>query len=236
MSKVPLRLIGIDCATADRRIGLAVGHLRAEMVVLEDATAGSANRPVLGTLRAWIGSSARTLLALDAPLGWPMEMARMLGDHRAGAPLRVPANRMFRRHTDDEIYRRLGKRSLDVGADRIARTAHAALGLLDSLRVALNEEIPLAWVPEFSPRVAAIEVYPAATRRAYDAPVGGGSVAGFGSRLQIPRAWSPPSADAGDAVVCLVAAADFMRRRSPAPTDVELARREGWIWAAERAR
>ena len=39
---------------------------------------------------------------------------------------------------------RIGKQSLDVGADRIARTAHAALQLLHELRGRLGKPIPLA--------------------------------------------------------------------------------------------
>src|SRR5437016_7332440 len=49
---------------------------------------------------------------------------------------------MFRRVTDDVIYERLGKRPLDVGADRIARTAHAALRFLEELRGFLGSTSP----------------------------------------------------------------------------------------------
>ena len=62
-------------------------------------------------------------------------------------PIETPANAMFRRITDVFIQTRLGKRPLDVGADRIARTAYAALAILAILRVELGIPIPLAWTP-----------------------------------------------------------------------------------------
>jgi hypothetical protein len=61
--------------------------------------------------------------AIDAPLGWPKPLAETLIDHRAGLPIETPANAMFRRTTDLFIQRKLKKTPLDVGADRIARTA-----------------------------------------------------------------------------------------------------------------
>jgi hypothetical protein len=52
-------------------------------------------------------------------------MGRCLTNHRAGQSIEVSPNEFLRRETDRSIHRRLGKRLLDVGADRIARTAHA---------------------------------------------------------------------------------------------------------------
>jgi hypothetical protein len=45
------------------------------------------------------------------------------------------------------IKEKIGKQSLDVGADRIARTAYSALELLDRLRQMLGHDIKLAWEP-----------------------------------------------------------------------------------------
>jgi hypothetical protein len=89
-------------------------------------------------VRQWAQGSQRVLFALDAPLGWPAEMGRELVRHRAGAPLVPAAHSMFRRMTDDEIYRRFGKRPLEVAADRIARPAHAALKFLAATRIVLG--------------------------------------------------------------------------------------------------
>jgi hypothetical protein len=70
------------------------------------------------------------------------------------------------RRTDASIKEKLGRQSLDVGADRIARTAHSALKILHQLSKRLSTQIPLAWHPRIS-GIAAIEVYPAATLAAY---------------------------------------------------------------------
>ena len=68
---------------------------------------------------------------------------------------------MFSRLTDRFIQRRTGKKPLDVGANLIAKTAHWALELLERIRDATGEEIPLLWDQGQVCGVAAIEVYPA---------------------------------------------------------------------------
>jgi hypothetical protein len=60
------------------------------------------------------------------------KLAETLIIHRAGMSLETPADPMFRRTTDVFIQRTLKKTPLDVGADRIARTAYATLAILGS--------------------------------------------------------------------------------------------------------
>jgi len=40
--------------------------------------------------------------------------------------------------------------------------------------------------------------------------------------------------DVLDAAVCVQAGCDFLRGRAIAPTDLALAKKEGWIWVAPR--
>lgn len=127
------------------------------------------------------------LLALDAPLGWPEELGRSLLQHRAGDPIESEPNRLFKRKTDAEIFRRLHKRPLEVGANLIARTAHAALGLLNNVRRLTGHDIPLAWDPTNLGRIAAIEVYPAATLLARGFKNGPDCLALFGSEICLPE-------------------------------------------------
>ncbi|MGH9459750.1 MAG: DUF429 domain-containing protein [Vicinamibacteria bacterium] len=141
------------------------------------------------------------------------------------------------------IQRTLGKTPLDVGADRIARTAHAALRLLGEIRKELALPIPLAW--SLPPQgVAAIEVYPAATLLAHAVRASGykrstqvearQEILAALARTMAIRAQASlleTSADALDAVVCLLAAKDFLDGRAVGPTGRELAEIEGWIWA-----
>ena len=157
-----------------------------------------------------------------------------LAVHRAGAPLDVDANTLFRRAADAEIKRRLGKQSLDVGADRIARTAVAALRLLETLRRETGRAVPMAWGAGDKPEWRVIEVYPAATRRAYGVVDKGGVLAGFGAALDCAAVDADAcSVDEADACVCVLAAADFLLGRAVPPSDLELARVEGWIWVPD---
>ena len=152
--------------------------------------------------------------------------------HGRGAA-RQRGERALCRATDDEIKVRLGKRPLDVGADRIARTAVAALALLSTLRRETGRSIPLAWAADEQATWRAIEVYPAATRIPTRAANQGGSLEGLGVQLDC-AAVGPEflaSKDAVDACVCVLAAADFLLGRAVAPSDIEMALVEGWIWA-----
>ncbi|TVR88566.1 MAG: DUF429 domain-containing protein [Trueperaceae bacterium] len=246
-------IVGIDCATVAERVGLALAVPDGDGWRLVDVTTGSAARPPAAVVGAWLIEWPNALLALDAPLGWPAALGDALGMHRAGAPIAAPADALFRRATDRSVHARYGKLPLEVGADRIARTARAALAMLDELGAARGAAIPLTWRPDVWPRAvaggapasaspSAIEVYPAATLRAYGAAERGytqpggaarSCVAAFArGRVRVPAAIELESlpADAFDAVLCVVAGIDAARGEAAAPDDEALARREGWIW------
>jgi hypothetical protein len=140
---------------------------------------------------------------------------------------------MFRRMTDDVIYQRLGKRPLEVAADRIARAAHAALKFLEELRALTGSELPLAWSPKWPGRVGVIEVYPAATRIALKVPRGSGSLVGLESRIRFESGSLRASEHARDAVVCAISALEFLNGRAIAPSRPQRAQaaHEGWICA-----
>ena len=143
---------------------------------------------------------------------------------------------------DRFIHAQVGKNPLDVGADRIARTAHAALTLLGELRRRLHCDIPLAWSPGQCNSISAIEVYPAATllahtidARNYKKPGNRAErnviVNSLRSHVDLEDTSTiRESADALDAVVCLLAGGDFLRGQVMPPTDYALAKKEGWIW------
>jgi predicted RNase H-like nuclease len=244
-----LQLIGVDCATKDAKIGLARATFADGRVTLERALVCGPTVSAADTIGKWIAPHrGQTLLAIDAPLGWPRPLSQALATHRAGEEVGTPADAMFRRTTDQFIRRELGKTPLDVGADRIARTAHAALKILGLLRRRMNDPVPLAWAPTFADRLAAIEVYPAATLVAHsirsDSYKERKDVV---ERREIIRALSreielavdepvlEDKPDALDAAVCLLAGKDFLVGRAMPPEDGELARFEGWIWAARNS-
>lgn len=247
----PVRIIGIDVATQPKNVGLAHCILSDGELELTAVTAHGTWDAIDADLTAWLdGADAEcsTLLALDAPLGWPAPLASALRDHRAGDALPPVSNALFRRRTDDVVASTLGKRPLDVGADRIARTAHTALQLLSRLRNKHGIEIPLAWRPTSPVTTSTIEVYPAGTLVSRALPSSrykGSGVEAVATRERIIDGVRTELSLRGesldlmrssdhllDAVLCCVAGRDFVEARVIEPEDLALAQQEGWIWVA----
>ena len=239
-----ITIIGVDCATRPNKVGLARARWHGATAKAEIIEARIAGRQLNELLRDWVRDGGPTLLALDSPLAWPCRLAQALLDHRPGEPISEDASRLFRRETDKVVTKEIGVRPLDVGADRIARTTHASLGLLAELRSATQQPIPVAWAPsDLNGGAAAIEVYPAATLRALRLPHSSYKkpqqraereqiLEGLRQHLQLScdRQTLLATADALDAVVCVQAGCDFLAGAVIPPTDNDLARQEGWIW------
>ncbi|MCE2511219.1 MAG: DUF429 domain-containing protein [Acidimicrobiia bacterium] len=245
----PLTVIGIDCAAQPENVGIALGRRSQGATRVEMVYSG---KPM-----SWDGlvehtadliekaESSSTLLALDAPLGWPQALAETLPAHFAGRAPRFTANEMFRRRTDDVVKEKLNKQPLDVGADKIARATHAALRFLESLREATGLAMPLAWSPGHATGVSAIEVYPAATLIAYGLLPSLSYKKSTNERRKLmdgladvvelgeaARNEMVARHDLLDAAVCVIAGVDFAEGNVVKPTSEEIdrARREGWIW------
>ena len=217
----------------------------AEVLTIEEARPADSLQDIENTIVAWLRFAERALLCIDAPLGWPAAMGAELAQHEAGGEIGTEANQLFRRETDRVIKARLGKTPLDVGADRIARTAHAALAIL--ARIRRQVPIQMAWRPEEAAAVRCIEVYPAATLIARGIATKGYKTAeASGLRYdilrQLPLSVSGDgvlercgrSDDVLDAAVCVVAGQDFLNGNAEGPADDGLARKKGWIWAQNR--
>lgn len=232
-------VIGIDCSTDPKNVGLAFydGSLQRITEVREDG------RNAADDVARWILGSSRVLLALDAPLGWPLAFEE-LAQHTAGRPVSASRTEAFNRVTDRFVKETVGQQPLRVGADLIAMTAHWALSLLDTLRRKTSLDIPLAWAPSFTERAAAIEVYPAATlrarrlrctgykdRSAEHADVRRHMLDSLRGDIAIDVvAERITSSDVFDAVVCCLAGTDFLEGRASPPIDEAVAKKEGWIW------
>jgi len=237
-------IIGIDCATNPKKVGIARAEFAAGQCAVTSLELGGDDENLPATITRWLPTSGPALLAFDAPLGWPSPLGAALANHSAGEPLAESRNNLFRRATDRFVKEQIGKQSLDVGADRIARTAHAALGLLGEIRERSGHPIPLAWSDQVLEGPAAIEVYPAATLVAHRLPstrYKGRSdedqrqlmLRGLAGRIEIPPTTAllaAANADALDALVCVLAALDFLRGDALPPGKRDQARREGWIW------
>ena len=241
-------IIGIDCAVDPRRTGLALafeylGRLRVEHVV-----AGLEADALRIRLSYWMAQYPVVVLALDAPLGWPSALGTELAAHHAGEPIDIAPDELFRRATDREIKSTLGKQPLDVGADRIARTAVAALDLLQFLRDESGVAIPVAVDYQLSRDPVAIEVYPAGTLKACGLRASGyKQVSQRQQRVEILTGLTHyldvggfddlllADDNALDAVICALAGFDFLNGKAAPPRDRELARKEGWIWVRRPA-
>ena len=125
----PITVVGVDCATRPKKVGLATAEVSDKGTRVIEARLGTTYEEILNFISQSVGGSKRALLALDSPLGWPIGLGASLAEHRAGGVLAMEANSLFRRETDAYVKRVIGKRPLDVGAERIARTARWSLGL-----------------------------------------------------------------------------------------------------------
>ena len=250
-------IIGVDCAVDPRKTGLARAAWSAERLseveLFQPRTEAELDSWILDRL----AGSPRTLLALDSPLGWPEALGGSLSGHRAGLPIGADSTALFRRLTDQIVRAQTGKQPLEVGADRIARTAVAALDMLDRLGRGAGTRIELGWNPARLPRISAIETYPAAwltgrglpARRYKDAGeeaeerragilrwIEGGAPR---DRREVAlvlddsnRTAATKSSHLLDALICTLCDVDFLsgRCRAPAPHERELAAKEGWVW------
>ena len=150
---------------------------------------------------------------------------------------------MFNRSTDLVVWRVVGKKPMEVGANWLARTAHAALRTLNAVR----EHVPveMGWTPGAVRGRQALEVYPGATlvarglsARGYKTaePTGRRSalLGSLGADIAPEaRAAAVATDHALDAVLCCVAAADYARGDVLTPEAAgvrSMAQREGWIW------
>jgi hypothetical protein len=236
-------IIGVDCSTDPKKLGLCRSATITGGLVVEEVVVG-ATHPI-DLICSWIKDSS-SLIALDAPLGWPVELGESLKTHLAGQAIPVEGNQLFRRATDRFVKNKLGKQSLDVGADRIARTALWAVNFVESLSQVIREPIPLVWSASVVNPIAAIEVYPAASLISRDLALRGYKktenievraeiLAGLESEVRIKCNHSDIVAtdDALDSVVCALAGYDFLNSKCYEPEDLELAKKEGWIWVSK---
>lgn len=172
-----VRIIGIDCAADPKNIAVASAVQVGSRLAVDDLLFG---KPTDGTrterlerlatdIAAQASSEVPTLLAFDAPLGWPVAMREALAEGVAGSAAGVPedARCMFRRRTDRFVARKTRKIPQSVGASLVATLTHTALRLIRMIGEKCQEgDISMASAPldrhdSFRKDVHLIEVYPA---------------------------------------------------------------------------
>jgi predicted RNase H-like nuclease len=239
-------IIGIDCAVDPSNTGLCLAEHAGGILRVLDGVSGK-DMPPVRQVSAWLEERKEesALVCLDAPLGWPLPLGGALCRHRAGEELLSSAHELFRRYTDDCTAETIGKRPMDVGADRIARTAHAALTLLAGLRRRSGLPLPLGWTPGRVAGAEVLETYPAAwltvaglPNRSYkkrdQRTVREEILNGLpdGVRIECGREPFLEDADVLDALLCALVGLAYLKGEAAGPPDGELerAKREGWIW------
>jgi predicted nuclease with RNAse H fold len=220
-----VRVVGIDWSCSESKRGVAIVDCaagRAHIVELLACTPKLTAVQVIA--RSLSATEVPHVLAIDAPLGWPVGLAQCLTDHAAGEGLTHSADQMFSRDTDRVVQETLKKRPLEVGANLIARTAHSAIQFLCDLRRETSRAIPLLWSPDDVRDVGVIEVYPAATKIA----VNGISVIAALGLSDGDRSYE--TEHVRDALWCAATGLHFIRGECHPPVDEVTSRREGWIW------
>lgn len=251
MTARSVRLVGLDAASPRSKFGYALGRFDPDtlsLVVEHAGLLGDTDDPLRNRVAPFIRGGEQVLVAIDAPLGWPDGLRQLLGNHAAAVPPPTSLSKddCFRRYTD--VVVRQVKIPLEVVADRIARAAFEALRVLQELRIAADQPLPLAWSPDFV-GAAAIEVYPGATlavrklsKTPYKRPNETSGRAQIADALAhaglldklTPQVSERATAtdDVLDAILCMVAARDFMMGECVPPGEAHLdqVQREGWIW------
>lgn len=237
-----MNIIGLDAAVQDKNVGCVLGEY--SNGILKIKAKWSRKEPLTDVLAGWVQSSAPTIIAIDAPLGWPVSFRKILANHWAGRPLDLDPEIFFKRRTDLDIKKRFKKTTLEISADRIARTAFFTLKRMGSVEKKLNSEIPLLWSMHELDNYGLLEVYPAATLLSNGLNIKGYKKDNLTARrnlleqLRSNYTFSNPEAidlttveHDFDAFVCCLACLDFIEGKSLPPDEIdEYIKEEGWIW------
>ncbi len=108
-----INIIGIDCATNPADVGIAFGRFSSGHTVVELVQLGSRREEPADIVANWLkGQDDPTLLALDAPLGWPNALAEELPAHAAGRKFTSSAHSLFRSRSAMVGSARVGPRQV----------------------------------------------------------------------------------------------------------------------------
>jgi hypothetical protein len=228
-------VIGIDCAVQPNNVGLILAEYVDSVAVVQECW-GYEKSGILpeDQILNWLSAYQEGIIAMDAPLGWPVDLGAQLDSHKAGEFIPTLSDTLFMRLTDRDIQARFNKRPLSVGADKIARTALSAVQMLNQLRRKSNNSLPLAWCPS-AKGWNVIEVYPAVTKQAHKMPEVISNPKELPANITVClNLWGNGiTGHALDALFCVVAATDFLNKiaKTPEGWQVTQAYKEGWIWA-----
>lgn len=254
-------LIGLDFSTnPSKRKAYAISFLNKKYkrqckLELSGLNNKDLSDRILGLSSEW----NEIVLAIDSPMGWPVNMIQDLRDHKAGDKLLnnqlLRRQDYFRRVTDHFIKERLKKTPFSVGADKIAAMAFDVLEIMGEIKSEFQLDVGYG----VDTRHKVIEVYPGATiveRLNNENTIGYkkninirdemyNSFTKVYNRLNINDLFRKEEVlqtdDDFDAFICLLAAVDYNEGRLCSPQkgriisniiiEKEKILKEGWIWA-----
>lgn len=234
-----MRTIGVDLSTSSARTALATIEWFAESAVVTELVVGVPDEPIIR--RAATGAA----VGLDSPLGWPDAFVEFVREQQGGTLVEIPEQHqpawrrsLAYRATDDAVREILGLVPLSVSTDRLGLVAMRAAALMAGI---LGEHQPL----DRSGRAPVIEIYPAASLRAWELPAKGYKTDPDARRhvLRVITERAPwldlgahaePAVEVDHAFDALIAALSVRawsvgRYWAPPARLAERARREGWI-------
>jgi predicted nuclease with RNAse H fold len=155
-----MRLVGIDLATTPRSTGVYV--LEDHAILHVGIGAGTARHP------SWLVDrcAGANVVAIDVPFGWPKPFTEALAGYRVGDRLSLERNQYRLRKTDFWLKEKFPPLNpIAVATDKLGSTAIVGANLVHALR---ERGFYLAPASVMTP--AAVEVYPAASLRAWGLP------------------------------------------------------------------
>lgn len=233
-------VIGWDAATISKNVGLALARKVNRKWLIEECLTPrnlKSERDLDGTIlqiNKWVKKRPKTLIAIDAPLGWPLRFGSTIGKHTGGDALTNCKQCFFFRLTDSFAKHYYGKTPFSVNADKIARTTLASLKALQKLEC---KSAQMIWEPGLQ-QSGIIEVYPALTLRAHNYSSKKALSLDFKKQFLASQAiidtskFDLPSLSEHriDAILCCIGGIDFLNNTVVKPVNVDCARKEGWIW------
>jgi hypothetical protein len=237
-----MKIIGLDSAVQEKDNGLVLCEYNdTHEMILKDVW--DHKQPLVVQICEWLKDRKKTLIGIDAPLGWPFQFSKGLQDHHAGMYLGDDAKAFFRRETDLDIAKRFHKTPLEVSADRIGRTAFMSLKRIREISERSHRKVSLVWNTRDDYDVGFIEVYPAATLLANKLDIKGYKK-NYEIRLKLLAELKSQCSKQGmdkidiatidhnfDAFICCLAVYDFLTGTCKAPEKItKRINKEGWIW------
>lgn len=172
-----MNIIGIDCATENKKIGIVFSTFTENKWTVTEISQGLNIVNLIRKLRSFRQKNEKTLIAFDAPLGFPINLGKFLNSHKAGLPINNWENgykehisQYVDRYTDRVIREKLNLIPLSVGADKISRVTFRTMELIGMIEKELGKKLSLTWKPENCKDISFIEVYPASTLKSYRQP------------------------------------------------------------------